>query len=78
VLSVTELDLYQLPIGEQHFADDPNPYMLAARAKHPWLARSDFGIVVTEYSACTEILLMDQQLKTRPPHIVEIMGGEGN
>jgi cytochrome P450 len=77
VLSVTELDLYQLPIGEQHFADDPNPYMFAARAKHPWLAKSDFGIVVTEYSACTEILLMDQQLKTPAAHIVEIMGGEG-
>lgn len=77
MLSVTELELYQLPIGEQHFADDPNPYMFAARAKHPWLAKSDFGIVVTEYSACTEILLMDQQLKTPAAHIVEIMGGEG-
>jgi cytochrome P450 len=77
VPSVTELDLHELPIGEQIFADDPDPHMICARAKHPWLAKSDFGIVVTEYSACTEILLMDQQLKTPAAHIVEIMGGEG-
>lgn len=74
---VQELDLYDLPIGEQSFADNPDPYMLAARAKHPWLARSDFGIVVTEYDACGEILSMDDKLKTPAEHIVAIMGGEG-
>jgi cytochrome P450 len=77
VPSVTELDLYVLPIGEQYFADDPNPHMFAARARHPWLAKSDFGIVVTEYAACNEILMMDQKLKPPAEHIVEIMGGEG-
>ena len=77
VPSVTELDLYELPIGEQCFADDPDPHMLAARARHPWLAKSDFGIVVTEYNACIEILMRDAQLETPAAHIVEIMGGEG-
>jgi cytochrome P450 len=75
--SVAELDLYDLPIGEQRFADDPDPHMIAARKKHPWLARSPFGIVITEYNACGEILLMDDQLKTPAEHVVEIMGGEG-
>jgi len=74
---VAELDLYDLPIGEQSFANDPNPDMLAAREKHPWLARSPFGIVITEYGACSEILLMDDKLETPAAHIVEIMGGEG-
>lgn len=74
---VAELDLYDLPIGEQSFANDPDPYMIAAREKHPWLAKSPFGIVVTEYGACSEILLMDDKLKTPAVHIVEIMGGEG-
>jgi cytochrome P450 len=75
--SITELDLHNLPIGEQHFADDPDPYMISAREKHPWLARSEFGIVITEYDACNEILLMDERLKTPAEHIVEIMGAEG-
>ena len=74
---VAELDLYDLPIGEQSFANDPDPHMIAAREKHPWLAKSPFGIVVTEYGACSEILLMDDKLKTPAAHIVEIMGGEG-
>jgi cytochrome P450 len=77
VTTVADLDLYELPIGEQVFADDPNPYMIAAREKHPWLAKSSFGIVITEYNACSEILLMDDELKTPAEHIVEIMGGEG-
>jgi cytochrome P450 len=75
--SVAELDLYDLPIGEQRFANDPDPHMIAARARHPWLAKSPFGIVITEYSACGEILLMDDRLKTPAEHVVEIMGGEG-
>ena len=74
---ITELDLYDLPIGEQSFANDPDPYMIAAREIHPWLAKSPFGIVITEHGACSEILLMDEKLKTPAAHIVEIMGGEG-
>jgi cytochrome P450 len=75
--SVAELDLYDLRIGEQLFADDPNPHMLAAREKHPWLARSEFGVVVTDFDACNEILQMDDRLKTPAEHVVKIMGGEG-
>src|SRR3984885_11350927 len=75
--NVAELDLHNLPIGEQIFANDPNPHMIAAREKHPWLARSPFGIVITEYIACSEILRMDDRLKTPADQVVEIMGGEG-
>ena len=75
--NVAELDLHNLPIGEQIFANDPNPHMIAAREKHPWLARSPFGIVITEYVACGEILLMDDRLKTPAEQVVEIMGGAG-
>lgn len=74
---ITELDLYDLPIGEQIFANDPNPHMIAARKQHPWLAKTDFGIVITEYDACNEIMLMDDKLKTPCEHVIEIMGGEG-
>jgi cytochrome P450 len=74
---VAELDLYDLPIADQVFADDPDPHMIAARERHPWLARTPFGYVITEYAACGEILLMDDRLKTPAEQVVEIMGGEG-
>jgi len=75
--TIDALDLYDLPIGEQHFANDPNPHFLAARARHPWLARSAFGYVITEYAAIDAILRMDADLKTPAEHVVTIMGGEG-
>lgn len=77
MLNVAEIDLYHLPIGDQLFADDPNPHMLAAREKHPWLATSDFGTVVTEYTALDEIMRMDETLKTPCEHVIDIMGGAG-
>jgi cytochrome P450 len=77
MLNVSELDLYHLPIGDQLFADDPNPHMLAAREKHSWLARSDFGTVVTEYAALDEIMRMDDKLKAPCEHVIDIMGGAG-
>lgn len=74
---LAKLELYNLPIGEQYFADDPDPHMLAARDCHPWLAKSDFGFVITERDAVDEVLRMDANLKTPASHIVEIMGGQG-
>jgi cytochrome P450 len=75
--TVADLDLYELPIGEQSFANDPDPYMIAARRKHSWLAKSAFGIVITDYDACDNIMRLDEKLKTPAAHIVEIMGGHG-
>jgi cytochrome P450 len=74
---ISDLDLYRLPIGEQIFANDPDPYMRDARKKHTWLASSDFGLVITEYDACNEILRLDDRLKAPAAQIVQIMGGEG-
>ncbi len=75
--SVVDIDLYEVPIDEQIFADNPDPYLISARASHEWLAKSKFGIVVTEFTAIDEILRMDDKLKTPAAHVVQIMGGEG-
>ena len=75
--NAAELDLYDLPIGEQSFANDPDAHMMLALGKHPWLAKSAFGFVITEYNAIDEILRTDANLKTPGAHIIEIMGGEG-
>lgn len=75
---VNDLNLSHLPIGEQRFADGPDPYMQAALQQHSWLARCDMGIVITEREAVDQIMRMDKVLKTPATHVVEIMGGEGS
>jgi len=62
---------------EAAFAKDPFHFMDEARKKHPWLARSKFGLVVHDYSAMRELLVQDD--KMRPPYggIVEQLGLRG-
>jgi len=52
-------------------------WIKAARRQHPWLARSDAGYVITEYSAMDEILRKDDNVRMSSPEIVELMGAEG-
>jgi cytochrome P450 len=75
--SATELDLPQLPIEEAAFANDPTPFVEAARRRHPWLARCSVGFIVTEYDAMREILYQDDKLRMPSEQIVELMGAKG-
>jgi cytochrome P450 len=58
----TELDLYHLAVEEPWFAADPAPELEKARARHPWLATSVFGPVVTHYPVVREIHAMEGML----------------
>jgi len=75
---VTELPLPELPIDDPAFAADPAPQFKAAREKHPWLAKTSVGYIVTEYEAIKDLLLMDD--KMRPPHerIIDLMNAQGS
>jgi cytochrome P450 len=75
--SVTELALEHLPLETQALAEAPLPYFEAARARHPWLAASNLGFVVTEYHAIREILQQDEVLGFPGAATVEIMGAHG-
>jgi cytochrome P450 len=75
--SLAELDLPHLQLEAAAFAADPFPHFAAARAQHPWLARSVFGLVVTEYEAMKDLLAMDGALRTANDGFVAIMGGQG-
>jgi cytochrome P450 len=75
--SLADLDLPHLSMEDAAFAIDPFPHFAAARAKHPWLARSVFGLVVTEYEAMKDLLAMDGALRTANDGFVAIMGGQG-
>jgi cytochrome P450 len=75
---VSELSLPYLAIGTPEFAKDPVAQFNNARAQHPWLAKTDYGYVVTEYAAIKDLLGMDAQM--RPPHeiIIEAMNAKGS
>jgi len=76
-LDVMRLDLAHLPVETATFAADPNPWMAEARHRHPWLARSHMGLVITSWRAIDAILRMDDALAMPGSEIVGIMGAEG-
>jgi cytochrome P450 len=75
---ITDLPLPYLAIGDPEFAKDPISQVNAARGRHPWLAKTDYGYVVTEYAAIRDLLGMDAQM--RPPHelIIDAMNARGS
>lgn len=75
--TLSELDLPHLSMEAPAFAADPFPYFAAARQKHPWLATSGFGHIVTEYSAMRELFSQDDKLRPSLDGIVEQLGVKG-
>ena len=75
--ALAELELPHLPMDEPRFAADPMPYLAEAKTQHPWLAKSAFGLVVTEYKAMRELLVDDKRLRPSYDGIVQLMGAEG-
>lgn len=75
--TLAELDLPHVAMDDPAFAADPLPRFEEARQKHPWLAKSTYGIVITEYTAMRDLFGRDEQL--RPPYadIVGVLGLEG-
>jgi cytochrome P450 len=73
-----KLDLYKLPWNTPELAADPYPYFAEARRKHPWLAKTDEGYVVTGYQAIRDLMDLDRDDKLRPSFdgIIEILGAQ--
>ena len=76
-MEAAELELPFLAMDDAAFCADPLPHFAAARAAHPWLARSPDGYVITDYFAIRE--LMRDESKFAMPHrsIVSAMEAEG-
>ena len=76
--NIQDLDprLEHLPIESARLAADPYPFFSAARARHPWLAKSHFGYVVTSYQAMRELFIQDRHFRLPVDQVVEIMGGK--
>jgi cytochrome P450 len=74
--TLDQLDLPYLEYTNPALAADPYPYFAEARKKHPFLARTDLGVVVTEYQAMRDLFGRDEEL--RPPYadVVKVLGVE--
>ena len=75
--NVAELDLPHLALDEPEFGTNPLPRFAEARKKHPWLATTPLGLVITEHKAMRELFGRDDEL--RPPYkdVVSLLGQEG-
>jgi cytochrome P450 len=76
--SVTEMSLPQLAMDEPQFAEDPFAEFAAIRERHPWLAKSAFGYVVTEYAAIKDLLGMDDKLGVAHEGMIDLMNARGS
>ncbi len=75
---LSELDLPHLAMEDPAFARDPFPHFDAARSKHPWLATSNFGHVVTNYRAVRDLMALEGRQMRMPYDImVDQMGARG-
>lgn len=74
---LNELDLPELPMELDEFAVDPWPFLEAARAQHPWLAKCAFGHVVHQYQAQRDLLYLDRHMRGAYGGVVEAMDAQG-
>ncbi|MCX7864587.1 MAG: hypothetical protein N2423_06090, partial [Novosphingobium sp.] len=75
--ALAELNLYQLPMEDPAFSENPWPALEQARKLHPWLARSGFGYAVHEYQAMRDLLWLDRSMTGAYHDVVAIMQAEG-
>ncbi|MDE2404334.1 MAG: cytochrome P450 [Sphingomonadales bacterium] len=75
--ALAELDLPFLEMERPEFGVDPLKHFAEARAKHPWLAASNYGYVVHEFTAIRDLFPQDDKL--HPPYaaVVEMFGTKG-
>ena len=75
--TLAQLDLPHLAVETPAFAADPMRYVAEAREKHPWIAASDLGYFIHEYSAIREFLGQEDKLRPAYDGIVEALGAHG-
>jgi len=64
-------------VEDPAFGEDPRRHFTDARAKHPWIAASNIGFFVHEFTAIRELLAMDDKLRPGFDGIVEQLGAQG-
>jgi len=72
--ALAELELPHLPVETSEFAANPVKFFNEAKQAHPWIAASDIGYYIHEYSAIRELLIQDDKLLPAYDGIVEQLG----
>lgn len=72
--SLSNLNLPHLPITDAAFAAAPFAYFEAARDRHPWLATSNLGYIVTEYQAMHDLFIQDDRMRFCLDRQLEVIG----
>ncbi len=72
--ALAELELPHLPVETAEFAANPVQFFNEAKQVHPWIAASDIGYYIHEYSAIRELLIQDDKLLPAYDGIVEQLG----
>jgi len=70
-------DIPVLPVESPDFWADPAPFVEAARAVHPWLARFSQGYVVHGYDAVCDLLADDENLVPGLGSLIEFYDVKG-
>ena len=76
-ISISELDLMELPIADRAFGEDPEPWFEQARAVHPFLAKFSHGYLVHGHHEIRDLIAMDDKFHIAVDDVVEIMGATG-
>lgn len=71
------VELPLLPIDNPEFSANPQPFLEAARAQHPWAARFSQGYVVHGYQAHVDLLADDENLLPGLGPVIAFYGMRG-
>lgn len=74
---VSELSIPVLPVETPEFSANPNPYLIAAREQHPWLARFSQGYIIHGYQAASELFADDEKLIPGLGSVIDFYGVRG-
>lgn len=74
---LSDLNLHYLAVEDQAFANDPASHMAEARKVHPWLAKTSFGYIITQYRAAREMIVHEDKLRMGLTEIADQMGARG-
>jgi len=77
VAELADLDLPFLPIEDPGFSLNPVDRFIEARRRHPWLARTAVGYMLTEHAAMRDIMRNDESMAIGFNEVVEYMGATG-
>ena len=75
--TLADLDLPELLVETDEFAENPHRFFREARKQHPWLAKSSIGLLIHEYTAIRELLGKDDKFLPAYAGIVEVLGAHG-